>query len=165
MLSLEGKTAVITGGASGIGQAIARLFAARGAVVELLDLSADNAAAVAEEITRAGGLATGQVCDVSDAAQVDAAFTRIEERRGRIHILANNAGIAHVGNALTTTSEDFDRVWQVNVKGIFHCLQAVLGRMASAGGGVILKTWLRLSRSSAFPTVSPIPPAKGLCWR
>lgn len=138
MLSLEGKTAVITGGASGIGQAIARLFAARGAAVEVLDLSADTAAAAAEEITRAGGLAQGEACDVGDAAQVDDAFARIAERRDRIHILVNNAGIAHVGSALTTTPEDFDHVWRVNVKGAFHCLQAALGRMAPAGGGVIL---------------------------
>ena len=120
---LTGKTAVITGGASGIGLAIAQRFAAHGAVVETLDLQPGT---------------HGEVCDIGDPASVDAAFARILARHERLHILVNNAGIAHVGNALNTTPEDFARIQRVNVNGIAHCTQAALRHMTAKGGGVIL---------------------------
>ena len=82
--------------------------------------------------------AQGEVCDVSDPASVDAAFSRILARRERLHILVNNAGIAHVGNALTTTPEDFARIQRVNVHGVAHCTQAALRHMTAHGSGVIL---------------------------
>jgi len=136
--SLANKTAVITGGASGIGLAIAKRFAAHGAAVEILDLQQAALDTAVTELRAAGYCAHGESCDVSDPASVDAAFTRILTRHARLHILVNNAGIAHVGNALTTTPEDFARIQRVNVNGVAHCTQAALRHMTAHGGGVIL---------------------------
>ena len=132
--SLAGKNAIITGGASGIGLAIARRFAAHGAGIEILDF---DAAALAAALTEIPG-AHGEPCDVGDAAAVEAAFAKITARRGRLHILVNNAGIAHVGNALTTSPADFARIQRVNVHGVAHCTQSALRHMTTQGGGVIL---------------------------
>ena len=132
--SLASKTAVITGGASGIGLAIAKRFAAHGAAIEILDV---QQAALDTAVSEIDG-AHGEICDVGEPASVDAAFARILARRERLHILVNNAGIAHVGNALTTTPEDFARIQRVNVNGVAHCTQAALRHMTTKGGGVIL---------------------------
>ena len=132
--NLTAKTAVITGGASGIGLAIAKRFAAHGAAIEILDLQQAALDAAVNDIPGAHG----EICDVSEPASVDAAFARILARRERLDILVNNAGIAHVGNALNTTPEDFARIQRVNVNGVAHCTQAVLRHMTAKGGGVIL---------------------------
>src|SRR5271170_2567700 len=124
MSRLPSKTAVITGGASGIGLAIARLFSKEGAAVEILDVNTDDMNRAVEEIRAAGGTADVERCDITDAAAVEKVMARIHARRGRIDILVNNAGIAHVGNALTTTVEDFERVQRVNVFGAANCLRA-----------------------------------------
>ena len=116
--NLSHKTAVITGGASGIGLAIAKRFAAHGAEVEILDLQQAALDTAVAELRAAGHCAHGECCDVSEPASVDAAFARILSRHARLHILVNNAGIAHGGNALTT--------------------QAALRHMTTQGGGVIL---------------------------
>jgi 2-keto-3-deoxy-L-fuconate dehydrogenase len=134
MFSLLGKQAVITGGGSGIGKAIALLFARQGAAIHLLDLDADAAEQVAAEIRASGGQAQVQAVNVSQQAAVVAAFERI----GQVDILVNNAGIAHVGNVEGTAEADFDRVYQVNVKGAYNCLFAAVPRMKSQGGGVIV---------------------------
>ena len=135
---LRSKTAVITGGASGIGLAIAKRFATHGAAIEILDLQQAALDAAVSELRTAGHSANGETCDVGEAAAVDAAFERILARRERLHILVNNAGIAHVGNALNTTPEDFARIQRVNVNGVAHCTQAALRHMTVRGGGVIL---------------------------
>ena len=132
--SLASKTAVITGGASGIGLAIAKRFAAHGAAIEILDVQQTALDSAVSEIHGAHG----EICDVGDPASVDAAFARILTRHERLHILVNNAGIAHVGNALNTTPEDFARIQRVNVNGVAHCTQAALRHMTMKGGGVIL---------------------------
>jgi NAD(P)-dependent dehydrogenase (short-subunit alcohol dehydrogenase family) len=134
---LDGKSAIITGGGSGIGRAIAHKFAANGAAVHILDISPKDAETVASEIASAGGTASSYGCDVGNQAEVVARFADIFGR-GRIHLLVNNAGISHIGNAESTPEADFDRVLRVNVKGIYNCIHASVGHMKTGGGGVIL---------------------------
>ena len=134
MFELTGKKAVITGGGSGIGKAIAMLFAQRGADVHLLDIGEAACAQVAREITEEGGRATAHACDVTRQADVHACLDMI----GPLGILVNNAGIAHVGKAGNTAEEDFDRVMSVNVKGAYNCLHAAIPLLKENGGGVVL---------------------------
>jgi NAD(P)-dependent dehydrogenase (short-subunit alcohol dehydrogenase family) len=131
---LDGKRAVVTGGASGIGRAIASTFAASGATVHILDLTEESAQAAASEI---GSAATGSGCDVSDAGSVAGAFETIA-RSGPLNVLVNCAGISHIGKLLSTAEEDFDRLFRVNVRGTYLCLKAGVAQMKSAGSGVIL---------------------------
>jgi NAD(P)-dependent dehydrogenase (short-subunit alcohol dehydrogenase family) len=138
MFRLDSKLAVVTGAGSGIGDAIARVFAAQGAQVLALDLDAAAAAATAAAIRAEGGQAEALACDVGDAASVAAAFEAIDARHPRLDILVNNAGIAHVGSIEKTTELDLDRLYRVNVKGVFLCAQAGVARMLRQGGGVIL---------------------------
>ena len=134
---LAGQLSVVTGGGSGIGRAIARRFAGAGSMVHVLDLSASDGEATCKLIRDEGGNASAQACDVADQAQVKERFEDLF-RKGRVDILVNNAGISHIGNIEGTSSEDFDRVVRVNVKGFYHCMSAVVGHMKSNGGGVIL---------------------------
>jgi 2-keto-3-deoxy-L-fuconate dehydrogenase len=136
MFSLKNKSAIITGGGSGIGKAIAILFAQQGATVHIIELDATASSAAASEITSAGGTAFGHTCDVSKQQQVLDTCNAI----GQVDILVNNAGIAHIGSADTTQEADFDRVMNVNVKGAYNCLFAVIPLMKAKGGGVILNT-------------------------
>ena len=129
--------AVITGAGSGIGRAIAHKFAASGASVCLLDIDRTHTETVVAEITKAGGIASAYECDVSDRVSIGSTFHTISQQ-GRVHILVNNAGVSHIGTVESTTEHDFDRVFRVNVKGYFNCINAVIGTMKSAGGGVIL---------------------------
>jgi NAD(P)-dependent dehydrogenase (short-subunit alcohol dehydrogenase family) len=137
MFRLDGKTAAVTGAGSGIGRAIARTFAGAGAFVYLLDIDAAAATEAAHAITATGGHAAALGCDVADAVQVQAAFASITQQR-RLDILVNNAGVSHIGNLENTTEADFDRLFRVNVKGVYHGMQAVVGHMKAHGGGVIL---------------------------
>ena len=139
MFRLDKKVAIITGGGSGIGKAISKLFAQQGAKVYVLELNAANAQEVVEEINAENGSAHSIVCNVAHQAEVRTAFAQVFEKEGSIDILVNNAGIAHVGNVLNTTEEDFDKVYQVNVKGVYNCMQAVLAYMTRENkGGTIL---------------------------
>lgn len=138
MFSLSHKTAVVTGAGSGIGQAIALLFARQGAHVEVLDLTVEAAQVTVDQIIEAGGSARAVACDVSDHAGVKKVFEEISIRRPRLDILVNNAGIAHIGTLLTTAEGDMDRLYQVNIKGVYNCAQAAVERMLPQGGGVIL---------------------------
>lgn len=134
MFSLKDKTAVITGGGSGIGQAIALLFAGQGAKVQVIDLDANGAAVTVDIITKAKGVAAFHACDVGDQAQVKTVFEAI----GPFDILVNCAGIAHIGKADTTSEADFDRICRVNIKGCYNCLHEGIPALRSRGRGVIL---------------------------
>jgi 2-keto-3-deoxy-L-fuconate dehydrogenase len=136
-LSLGGKVAVVTGGASGIGKAIAQSFAAKGAEVRVLDIDEAGATTTAEEISEAGGHALAFQCDVTDEKNVEDVFSRVAAK-GSVDVLVNSAGIAHVGTIANTTAEDFDRVFRVNVKGAFLCMQAALRQMTERGHGTIV---------------------------
>ncbi len=136
MFTLQNKTAIITGGGSGIGKAISLLFAKQGATVHILELNIAAAEETANEITLAGGNAFSHACDVSKQNEVVEIFNTI----GKIDILINNAGIAHVGKVDTTSETDFDRVCNVNIKGAYNCLFAAVPLMKTNGGGVILNT-------------------------
>jgi 2-keto-3-deoxy-L-fuconate dehydrogenase len=138
MFSLTGKVAAVTGGGSGIGEAISLVFAEKGAHVVVLDLAEAAAAATAGKIRAASGQADALSCDVGDAASVKRAFAEIEARCGRVDILVNNAGIPHVGNIEKTSEADLDRIYRVNVKGVYLCAQASVEIMLRQGGGVIL---------------------------
>jgi 2-keto-3-deoxy-L-fuconate dehydrogenase len=133
-LRLDGKTAVITGGGSGIGQAIALRFAAQGAAIRILDLNEKSAASTCQQI---GSGASAHACDVTDQGQVKSTFAEFFARE-RIDILVNNAGVSHIGTVESTSEADFDRLIRVNVKGFYNCMQAVVWHMREQGGGVIL---------------------------
>jgi NAD(P)-dependent dehydrogenase (short-subunit alcohol dehydrogenase family) len=138
LFDLTGKVAAVTGGGSGIGEAIAVLFARQGAQVAVLDVDDSAARRTADGITAAGGQARFLRVDVSDAASLRAAFVNLDADLGRLDLLVNNAGVAHVGTVESTTEEDFDRVYRVNVKGMFLSTQAALPIILRGGGGVIL---------------------------
>jgi len=137
LFDLSQKVAVITGAGSGIGAAIAVLFARQGARVVALDLN-ESAEATAAAIAAAGGDATARRCDVAKADDVAGTFRGVAAEFGRLDILVNNAGIAHVGTIEQTTADDLDRLYAVNVRGVFLCAQAAVGIMVPQGHGVIL---------------------------
>jgi len=133
---LDGKSAVVTGGAKGIGRAIARTIAAHGARVAILDIDQSGAEDAAREI---GGESAGAVayrCDVADAGNVHTVFAQIFAR-GRVDILVNNAGIAFVGDIERTDEKDFDALARVNVKSVYLCTRECVGQMKQ-NGDVIL---------------------------
>jgi 2-keto-3-deoxy-L-fuconate dehydrogenase len=137
MFSLEGKTAVITGGASGIGLAISRLFAARGASVHILEVNIDLAEQEAEKIRQKSSKAKAHLVDITQQEEVKTVIGDIEEK-AMIDILVNNAGVAHVGNADNTSEADFDRLMNVNVKGTYNCIHSCIPYMKERSSGVIV---------------------------
>jgi len=135
---LDGKTAIVTGAASGIGQAIAMRFAATGATVFLMDIQREGLENTASLISTCNAASAHLLpCDVTDARAVSEAISRTAAGE-RIDILVNSAGVSSIGNLLSTSDEEFDRIFRVNVKGVFHCMQAVVDPMKRQGGGVIL---------------------------
>jgi 2-keto-3-deoxy-L-fuconate dehydrogenase len=134
---LDGKTAVVTGGGSGIGRAVAEIFSRHGACVRILDMNLEAAETVAQEIVAAGGKAKAYLCDVAQQENVKAVLNTIFQD-GRIDILVNNAGISHVGNLEGTSEQDFDKLFRINVKGMYNCMYATVAHMKTNGGGVIL---------------------------
>lgn len=131
---LTGKTAVVTGGGSGIGKAISLKLAAHGATVNIFDLNDATGLETVDEITESGGNAYYIPCNVADIESVNKAFAEVGDS---LDILINNAGIAHVGNLEGTSEEDFDRIYNVNVKGVFNCLKAGIPLMKEKGGAII----------------------------
>lgn len=134
MFNLQHKKAIVTGGGSGIGKAIAIALAKNGAEVHILEVEAQNATSTLTEIENNGGKAFAYSCNVADQIAVEAVFSAI----GPLHILINNAGIAHVGKADTTVEADFDRLMSVNVKGVYNCIKAAIPQLRKNKGGVII---------------------------
>lgn len=153
MFSLQNKKAVVTGAGSGIGRAIANLFAKQGAELHIIDLSIESAQDTVDEIQKNGGKVFSYACDVSNQKEVLAAFEKI----GNIHLLINNAGIAHVGNVETTAEADFDYVMNINVKGVYNCLHAAIPKLRDSNGGVIVNmasiaAWVGIPDRFAYST-------------
>lgn len=151
MFSLNGKKAIITGAGSGIGKAIAVLFAAQSAEVHIIELNIESARSTLSEINANGIKAISHPCNVADQQEVIRIFNEI----GPHHILVNCAGIAHIGKADTTSENDFDRIVNVNIKGVYNCLYASIPLMRKNGGGVILNlasvaAWVGLQDRFAY---------------
>ncbi|MEO8042897.1 MAG: SDR family oxidoreductase [Acidobacteriota bacterium] len=138
MFELTGKNALVTGAASGIGAAAARVLAAAGAKVYVADVDLDKGVAVADEIVEQGFNAEFVELDVSNGASCSAAVSFVHNIDGRLDVLVNNAGIGHVGTILETTSEDLDRLFAVNVRGMFDLTKAFIGGMIEQKSGVIV---------------------------
>jgi NAD(P)-dependent dehydrogenase (short-subunit alcohol dehydrogenase family) len=137
MFRLDNKTAIITGGGSGIGRAISILLAKQGATVYILDMDETGSQSVVKEISDGGFVASFIRTDVSNQEQVNEVFSRVLQDTARLDILVNNAGIAHIGNAENTREEDFERLFRVNVKGVYNCLHAAVLHMKEHGGAII----------------------------
>ena len=137
VFSLKGKTAIITGGGSGIGKAISTTFAKQGAHVCVLDFSEDNGNATVSEIENDGFSASFYKCDVSNQERIEEIFVEIA-KNNTIDILINNAGIAHIGNIENTNSEDLDRLYNVNIKGVYNGIKAAIPYFKKQNNGVVI---------------------------
>lgn len=137
IFSLESKTAIVTGGAGGIGKAISQKFASQGAKVHILESNIEKGKETLDEILKSGGNAKLHECDVSNQEQVKGIVAKLGEDN-TIDILINNAGVAHVGNVEETNEEDMDRIYQINVKGVYNCLHAVVPYMKNQKKGCIV---------------------------
>ena len=138
IFSLQNKIAVITGGGSGIGKAISECFAAQGAMVCILELNEVAANDTLKAIKEKGGKAICMGCNVTSQAQVVTAFQKIIQQFKAIDILVNSAGIAHIGRLDTTNESDFEKIFQVNVKGTYNAMYAAITQMKKQQKGVIL---------------------------
>ncbi|MEA2406551.1 MAG: hypothetical protein QOE69_670 [Thermoleophilaceae bacterium] len=144
-MRMDGKRGVVTGAASGLGREVARLFATEGASVVVADMNASGAESVAAEITDAGGTAVAQTCDVTKEDQIVAALERSESEWGGLDFVINNAGVQLEKALHETTNEEYDWIFDVNVRGVFWgCKHAVL-KMRESGGGTIVNTASALS--------------------
>lgn len=153
MFSLQNKKAVVTGGGSGIGKAISVLFAKQGAEIHIIELTEESAKTAVDEIKAIGGKVFSYACNVASQEEVTATFEKI----GNINILINNAGIAHIGKVDTTPAADFDRVMEVNVKGVYNCLFAAIPQFRLSNGGVIINmasiaAWVGIPDRFAYST-------------
>ncbi len=134
MFLLTNKIAVVTGGGSGIGKEVCLVLAKQGAKVYVLDLNKEQGEATVQEIEKNGGQAKAVAIDVTDQAAMKKTYVEI----GSIHIMVNCAGISHIGNAINTSQEDFEKIFNVNVKGVYNSLHAGIPVMQKSGGGVIV---------------------------
>lgn len=135
--SLKNKVAIVTGGGSGIGKAISLTFAAQEAKVHILDFNLEGANETVAEIEKLGAAAEAHQCDVSNQQNVNEIIAKITANES-IDILVNNAGIAHVGNVEAVEEADLDRLYNVNIKGVYNCIRASIPSLKENGGGVIL---------------------------
>jgi NAD(P)-dependent dehydrogenase (short-subunit alcohol dehydrogenase family) len=140
LFRLDGKTALVTGAGSGIGEAIAHTFANAGAYVYVADRDAATGPKVAAAITAKGLAASFLALDVTDEDACARAANTVIVEHGTLDILVNNAGVGHVGTIETTAGEDLDRLYAVNVRGIFNVSKAFIGPMRARKAGVIVNT-------------------------
>jgi NAD(P)-dependent dehydrogenase (short-subunit alcohol dehydrogenase family) len=138
MLSLHDKVALVTGAGSGLGAAIAEAFGGAGAVVYCTDRDLRTAEATAGRIRNAAGQAHALEHDVTRETDCGRVAARVHDSHGRLDVLMNNAGVGHVGTMLTTTGADLDRVFAVNVRGVFNVTKVFLPRMIERGRGSII---------------------------
>lgn len=138
MSRLSGKVAIVTGSGSGIGEAIALSFADEGASVAVIDLNGANAEKVAEQVNSSGGKAKAFPCDVADSSNVKSVFSAVESTLGQVTTLINNAGIAHIGKVHETEPEDLDKIYSVNIKGVYNCMHHAVKLFLNNGGGAIV---------------------------
>jgi NAD(P)-dependent dehydrogenase (short-subunit alcohol dehydrogenase family) len=134
MFQLNNKIALVTGGGSGIGKEVCKVLAKQGAHVIVVDLNADSAKDTVDEITANGNTAEALTLDVTNQVAVTTSFEKLKS----LDLLVNCAGISHIGSATTTNETDFEKVFQVNVKGVYNCLQAGVNVMKQSGGGSIV---------------------------
>jgi 2-keto-3-deoxy-L-fuconate dehydrogenase len=137
MFNLSNKTAIVTGGGSGIGKAISLLFAKQGAHVFILDVDDTGATTTIDEIRAEGGKAEYKKCNVANASDIERIMQETAALTKSIQIIVNNAGIAHIGTVESTTEEDFERLLSVNVKGVFHVTRAFIPLMKEKGGSIL----------------------------
>ena len=161
-MRLQGKVALISGGATGMGGAASRLFAAEGAKVAILDINNEAANALVADIVKSGGQAFFVKADVSNANEVNAAVATAESRYGAITVLFNHAGSIIIKPFLETTEADWDRLNDVNVKSMYLVTKAVLPQMIAAGGGSIICT-SSISAVAATPMEVLYCTTKGAC--
>ncbi len=138
MKRLKHKICIVTGAAQGIGRATAVKFASEGATVIVCDLNKDSIHDVVLACEEAGGTAEGHKLNVTDREQVDAVVAQVLKKHGHIDVLVNNAGITKDARLVNMTPEQFDSVIDVNLRGVFHCAQAVVDTMVERRSGVIL---------------------------
>lgn len=136
--NLNGKIAVVTGGGSGIGESISRVFAEAGAYVNVLDINAEDAGRVAADLSGRGLKASAYKADVSNQEEMIAVCETIARNAGSLDIMVNNAGIAHIGKLHSTSEADLDRIYNVNIKGVYNGMYAAVGHMMNQRNGVIL---------------------------
>jgi NAD(P)-dependent dehydrogenase (short-subunit alcohol dehydrogenase family) len=139
-MRLNGKTAIITGGGSGIGRAAVLLFARKGAEVCVVDRDQERAATVAGEVISAGGKAYAATADVSNSAEVTAMVNAAQAKWGHVDVLVNNAGYGIAGTVADTEEADWNALMATNVNGVFFGCKAVIPIMAKQGGGSIINT-------------------------
>ena len=161
MNRVKGRTAIVTGAALGIGRATSELLASEGASVAVTDLREDEGRELVARITEDGGTAEYWHLDVSDADEVREVFAAVKKRFGRIDVLVNNAGIAGADKPTdVVTGEEWDKVMDVNVKGVFHCTKHAVPAMREAGGGSVINLSSIYGIISA-PDLPPYHASKG----
>ncbi len=155
LFRLDGDTAIVTGGANGIGLALSRALAQVGAHVAIVDLDEEGARSAADTIMREGGRAEGRRLDVTDETEIDRVFAEISEARGRLDVLVNNAGVALRRPSTDLSLRDWNTVVAVNMTGVFLCARAAARHMMGRGGRIVnMASIMGLSGGGLYPNIS-----------